>query len=698
MDLGEFDIAALNAALHTAWMTFTQSPTFKVAGAIVTFSIATLSVMTTKLEIIQKFLEIIQKVRDLLKPATSAPAAPIDTQDARTRLLRIVLSEYARRRQDSLHNLVMVDMGFQVQGKAIGRPEPLRLAPEPETVDRTLTIAGHAGGVAVPVQQSLLDVYNQVEINGKLLILGNPGSGKTTELLKFATALTTRATLNPLEPIPVLLELSTWTQGTLESWITARLKRLYNVDGGTVQAWLRDEQLVLLLDGLNELGLTRQEQAIVKINQFLAETGYPHCVVCCRSEEYEAGQQRLSQLNGAIYLKPLSDGQIQRYLEDVGRSPFWGNIEHQPALRTLARSPLLLTMMVTVYQDRQIRTSEELLDLYIDYAFTRRNSALKITRKGDRTPTRPQVIHYLHCLARQLKLQSKTELLIERIQPKSLPSDRDRVLYRLMCGGVISVFSGGVGWVVFGQVAAEFQIFMTIVGLAGGFFYGVYSRETLSDELQKIPLLHLPFLRTILDLLDNEEIEPVRLGWSWDRAKTGLIAGLTLGFLLGFVVFLYDWLVGGFWLGLRWGLALWISYGCFMGIVSGLQAGVQGSTEPNQGTWESAQNAIAVTLLASPMAMLVAGIGLLIPLGSLSWRLAFWIGIGGGLLSGLFSGGIPCIQHGVLRILLWRRGIIPWNYAQFLEYAHDLRLLQRVGGRYRFIHELLREHFDLSKS
>lgn len=692
MGLGEFDVSALNAAVHAAWMTFTQSPTFKVAGAIVTFSIAALGIVTTKLEMIQKFLETVQKIRDLLKP-DAVPAGPIDTQDARARLLRVVLSEYARRRQDSLHNLVMVDMGFQTQGEAIGRPEPLLLAPEPETVDRTLTIDGHADVMTIPIQQSLLDVYNQVEISGKLLILGNPGSGKTTELLKFATALTTKAILNSLEPIPVLLELSTWTEGTMETWIMARLKRLYNVDGMTAQAWLRDEQLVLLLDGLNELGLTRQERAIVEINHFLAETGYPHCVVCCRSEEYEVGQERLSQLNGAIYLKPLSDGQIQRYLEDVGRSPFWGNIENQPALLTLARSPLLLTIMVTVYQDRQIRTSEELLDLYIDYAFTRNGRP-----GGDRIATRPQAMHYLHCLARQLKLQSRTELLIERIQPKSLPSDGDRLLYRLLCGGVISVFSGGVGWVVFGQVAAKFQIFMTIVGLAFGFFYGVYSREKMSDELQKIPLLHLPSLQPILNLLDNEEIEPVRLGWSWDRAKTGLIAGLTLGFVLGFIVFLYDWLVGGFWLGLRWGLALWISYGCFLGIVSGLQAGVRGSTEPNQGMWESLKSAIAVTLLATPMAMLVAGVGLLIPLGSVSWRLAFWIGIAGGLLSGLFSGGIPCIQHLVLRILLWRRGMIPWNYAQFLEYAHDLRLLQRVGGRYRFIHELLREHFELIKS
>ncbi|MCY7272686.1 MAG: hypothetical protein LH702_02795 [Phormidesmis sp. CAN_BIN44] len=36
---------------------------------------------------------------------------------------------------------------------------------------------------------------------------------------------------------------------------------------------------------------------------------------------------------------------------------------------------------------------------------------------------------------------------------------------------------------------------------------------------------------------------------------------------------------------------------------------------------------------------------------------------------------------------------IPWNYARFLNYATDRMFLQRVGGRYRFIHKLLQDHF-----
>jgi predicted NACHT family NTPase len=43
-----------------------------------------------------------------------------------------------------------------------------------------------------------------------LLILGEPGSGKTTTLLELATDLVTRAEANPGQPVPVVLNLSTW--------------------------------------------------------------------------------------------------------------------------------------------------------------------------------------------------------------------------------------------------------------------------------------------------------------------------------------------------------------------------------------------------------------------------------------------------------------------------------------------------------
>ncbi|NEO65935.1 MAG: hypothetical protein F6J98_38330, partial [Moorea sp. SIO4G2] len=57
------------------------------------------------------------------------------------------------------------------------------------------------------------------------------------------------------------------------------------------------------------------------------------------------------------------------------------------------------------------------------------------------------------------------------------------------------------------------------------------------------------------------------------------------------------------------------------------------------------------------------------------------------------SGGLACIQHFNLRLVLYHNNYIPWNYARFLDYAADRIFLQKVGGGYIFIHRMLMEHF-----
>ena len=64
-----------------------------------------------------------------------------------------------------------------------------------------------------------------------------------------------------------------------------------------------------------------------------------------------------------------------------------------------------------------------------------------------------------------------------------------------------------------------------------------------------------------------------------------------------------------------------------------------------------------------------------------------------GILAGLLPGA-ACIQHVVLRLVLWVGGILPLRFVRFLNFATRRRLLQRVGGRYRFIHALLRDHLS----
>jgi ribosomal protein L40E len=67
-------------------------------------------------------------------------------------------------------------------------------------------------------------------------------------------------------------------------------------------------------------------------------------------------------------------------------------------------------------------------------------------------------------------------------------------------------------------------------------------------------------------------------------------------------------------------------------------------------------------------------------------------GYGAALLS-TQGAGFVCFKHLILRLLLWRSGYIPWNYARFLDYASERLLMKKVGGGYIFYHRMLMEHF-----
>ena len=53
----------------------------------------------------------------------------------------------------------------------------------------------------------------------------------------------------------------------------------------------------------------------------------------------------------------------------------------------------------------------------------------------------------------------------------------------------------------------------------------------------------------------------------------------------------------------------------------------------------------------------------------------------------------PLIQYFSLRLFIYKSRIGPWNYSRFLDFCTDSLILQRVGGRYQFMHRFLRDYF-----
>lgn len=142
-----------------------------------------------------------------------------------------------------------------------------------------------------------------------------------------------------------------------------------------------------------------------------------------------------------------------------------------------------------------------------------------------------------------------------------------------------------------------------------------------------------------------------------------------------------------------------------IGLSFGLRSGLVGSeieqkAFPNQGIWKTLWNCLVLILSGGLIAGLSSGL-----IAGLSAEISEIDGVSGGLIFGLAGGlvsAVPsetigglgdCIKHLSLRIVLHRHNYIPWNYARFLNYSTNRLLLQRVGGRYRFMHKLLQEHF-----
>jgi hypothetical protein len=195
-------------------------------------------------------------------------------------------------------------------------------------------------------------------------------------------------------------------------------------------------------------------------------------------------------------------------------------------------------------------------------------------------------------------------------------------------------------------------------GLIGGVGYGILSYLAHGQSFQ-------------------EAIRAVeKVGWSWPGAFKGAVLGLVAGIVLQLVGReLTIAIPKG---EMAWGIAVLIA-----GAVQGRS--LEKKHTPNQGIKLSAKNG------------LFAGF-----LGGLAGALFGWLSLDGyhGLrfgLAGLITwwllyGGGNVIQHFLLRLLLWASGVMPRNYARFLDYAAERVLLRKVGGGYIFMHRLLQAY------
>ncbi|MBN1148994.1 MAG: NACHT domain-containing protein [Anaerolineales bacterium] len=586
----------------------------------------------------------------------------------------------------SLFNEALIELGMQAQAGAIERPLD-RLVRLPDQEERPL-----------PPSTSMLEVFDQMK--GAMLILGEPGSGKTTMLLELARGLIERARgelaefarqapLQPelLRPIPVVFNLSSWRdlRQPLSEWLVDELNSIYSIPTSVARAWVKNGDLLLLLDGLDEVAADHRQVCIQAINACRKETGVD-LAVCSRLEEYEALPERL-QLWGAVRLLPLTRAQIEAFFQSAQLAAMQQVLAGDAELQELVKSPLMLNIIVMAYHgleaaDLQSAAESEarrrrLFDAYVEQMFLRRRS--------DPSYSPQQTKHWLAWLAKEMGEHGLAVFQLEKMGPGWLASEELRRLHRLRVSLLAGLLSGLTTGLLVGVSAA--WLFSSLryglaVGLITGLFVGLF--------------VGLPDWRTFT---------PVEaLNWSSSRLRKGLLigplVGLVVGSAAGLAIGLFYQLTFtrpfmGMLEGTLFGLSLGLLGGLLVGLLSGLRsAEVETRASPNQGYRRSLRNALSTGLLV----FLISGLSLgLVSRQFLTHTGGAFLGVFGGwflgLLVGLGYGGMFVFSQLCLRQLLFRQGCMPWDYVTFLDFTTERIFLRKVGGGYMFIHRLLMEHF-----
>jgi hypothetical protein len=344
--------------------------------------------------------------------------------------------------EPSLRETMLIDIAHQRYDEAIDHPW------------REVVGMDVYDGWAQLVDEKMIDIFRNVD--RALLILGGPGSGKTTTLLMLSRDLITLAERDQDQPIPIVLNLVSWAekQGKLADWVVEELTAKYQIPRRIGRRWLANDELLLLLDGFDEVPAQRRAGCAAAINNFRETHGLTGICICGRLEEYESAGKRL-RLGGAILLQPLTQAQVDAYLAaaEARLVELREAVQRDAILQETAQSPLMLTVMQIAYggaDEEQLANLSE-SDVGTVDGLTARRERLFTTyvarmfqrRFTDPTYAPEQTKQWLAWLARRMSEHNQSAFYIEQIQPSWLPSRKWRWLY-LLVSRLITGFVGGI--------------------------------------------------------------------------------------------------------------------------------------------------------------------------------------------------------------------------------------------------------------